>query len=80
MLGTPLVPMMLLTAMTDCSPVTALCPPWNTATSPPGLPAHLARRVVDHGLLQRNPGLGQPWADSFKTFKTRLLIKPMKNR
>ena len=24
-------------------------------------------------LLQRDPRLGSPWADSFKTFKTRLL-------
>ena len=35
MLGTPLVPMMLLMVMTDCTPVTALCPPWNTAISQP---------------------------------------------
>ena len=34
-LGTPLVPMMLLTVMIDCCPVMAFVPPWNTATSPP---------------------------------------------
>jgi hypothetical protein len=35
MLGTPLVPMMLLTVMSDCSPVSALWPPRNTATWAP---------------------------------------------
>jgi hypothetical protein len=62
------VPMMLLTAICDCSPVSALCPPRKTAMRA-RFPAHLAGGVVDDGLLQRDPGLGQPWADSFKTFK-----------
>jgi hypothetical protein len=39
----------------------------------PGFPAHLLGGVVDHRLLQRYPRLRQPWADSFKTFTTRLL-------
>jgi hypothetical protein len=33
--GAPRVPMMLLMWMTDCQPVTALCPPLKQATSPP---------------------------------------------
>ncbi|MCY1311142.1 hypothetical protein D9M70_614150 [compost metagenome] len=35
MRGTPLVPMMLLIAICDCSPVIALWPPRNTATCAP---------------------------------------------
>ena len=35
MFGTPLVPMMLLTVMIDCWPLSALMPPRNTATSAP---------------------------------------------
>ena len=31
----PCVPMIELTVITDCSPVMALCPPWNTAISAP---------------------------------------------
>ena len=51
MLGTPLVPMMLLTVITDCWPVTALCSRRGTPPpSPP--PAHLFRRVMQHHLFQ----------------------------
>jgi hypothetical protein len=60
MWGTPLVPMMLLTVITDCWPVTALCPPWNTATSAPDFPAHLIGGVVKHGLFQLIHDCGKP--------------------
>jgi hypothetical protein len=58
MFGTPLVPMMLLTVMIDCWPL-AHCAAAEHGDLRPDLPAHLVGGVVQHGLLQRNPRLGQ---------------------
>jgi hypothetical protein len=73
MFGTPLVPMMLLTAMTDCSPVMALWPPRNTRDLRADLPAHLIGGIVQHGLLERNPGLRQSLGGQLQDLQRTLL-------